>query len=98
MNTIAELSIFPIGQGESVSPFVAEAVKFISKSGLKYETNPMGTCIEGELNEVMNVVTGCFESMKKHSKRIYMLLKIDYRADRTLPMSSKVQSVSEMIA
>src|SRR6056297_988476 len=60
MSVIVEVSVFPMDKGVSVSPFVARVVKIIESSGLPYELNPMGTCIEGEWPEVLRVVDLCF--------------------------------------
>src|SRR4051794_17691741 len=39
---LLEMSITPLGQGESVSAFVAECVDIIDRSGLDYELHAMG--------------------------------------------------------
>ena len=59
MSTLAELSIFPLDKGISVSTYVAKMLKIIQNSGLEYELGPMGTCIEGEWEEIME--NGKFE-------------------------------------
>jgi uncharacterized protein YqgV (UPF0045/DUF77 family) len=41
MSTIVEFSIFPLDKGESLSPYVARALKLIQDSGLPYELNPI---------------------------------------------------------
>jgi uncharacterized protein (TIGR00106 family) len=57
MSTLIDFSIFPVGKGESVSPFVARVVAIIRDSGLQYKLGPMGTTIEWEWDELMDVVT-----------------------------------------
>ncbi len=93
MSTIAEISIFPIGEGESVSSHVAEAVKVIEQSGLDYLVGPMGTCIEGEWERVMKVVTDCMNAMKKNSGRVYMTLKVDHREGAEGRLRGKLDSL-----
>ena len=44
MSAIADLTIFPLDKGESVSSYVAEAVKVVQTSGLEYQIGPMSTC------------------------------------------------------
>ncbi len=97
MSTIAEISIFPIGEGESVSSHVAGAVKVIEESGLDYLVGPMGTCIEGEWDEVMAVITGCMSAVKKNSRRVYMTLKVDHREGDGGRMKEKLESLEEKI-
>ena len=97
---IAEVSIVPIGTGNtSVSEFVADAVKVLKKSGLNYKLNPMGTIIEGEIKEVMDVITKMHETpFIKGSKRVYTTIKIDDRRDKSVKMEEKVQAVKEKIS
>ena len=97
MSTLAELSIFPLGKGASLSPFVAKVVKIIQDSGLDYELGAMGSCIEGEWDEVMNVVDKCFKAMEADSERIYINLKIDYRKGRKGGLKRKVEAVQEKL-
>jgi len=96
---IAEVSIVPIGTGNtSVSEFVADAVKVLKKSGLNYKLNPMGTIVEGEIKDVMGVITKMHETpFIKGSMRVYTTIKIDDRRDKSVQMKEKVQSVKEKI-
>ena len=59
---LIELSMSPMDQGPSVSKWVARALEIIDRSGLDYRLGPMGTCIEGEWDEVMAVVRRCWNS------------------------------------
>jgi uncharacterized protein (TIGR00106 family) len=97
MSVIVEVSIFPMDKGESVSEYVARAIKIIRDSGLPYELNPMGTCIEGEWKEVMNVVDRCFQDLEKDCTRINLSLKADYRKGAAKRLESKVVSVNEKL-
>ena len=53
---LLEFSMMPLDKGESVSKYVARSLEIIDKSGLDYRVNSMGTVVEGEWDEVMNVV------------------------------------------
>ena len=97
MSVIIDFAIFPTDKGESVSPYVARAVKIISSSGMNYALNAMGTSIEGEWDEVMNVVKNCFEALQKDCNRIYLTLKADYRKAKTGRLESKVKSVKQKL-
>ena len=97
MSTIVEFSIFPLDKGESLSPYVARALKLIQDSGLPYELNPMGTCVEGEWNDVMALVNRCFEALEKDCNRISLSLKADYRKGPSGRMKSKIVSVREKL-
>lgn len=97
MSVIVEFSIFPMDKGESLSPYVARALKEIQESGLPYELNPMGTCVEGEWREVMALVDRCFQALAQDCNRINLSLKADYRKGPAGRMKSKVVSVKEKL-
>lgn len=93
MSLLINFSIFPLDKGESVSQYVARAVKIIRDSGLPYKLGSMGTSIEGDWNEVMDVVTRCFEELKKDCNRVYMGITADYRKKGKNRITAKVESV-----
>ena len=93
MSVIVEFSIFPMDKGESLSPYVARALEMIQDSGLPYELNPMGTCVEGEWSDVMALVDRCFQVLEKDCNRINLSLKADYRKGPSGRMKGKVESV-----
>jgi len=97
MSVIVEFSIFPMDKGESLSPYVARALKLIQDSGLPYELNPMGTCVEGEWNDVMSLVARCFQELQRDCNRISLSLKADYRKGASGRMKRKVESVKEKL-
>ena len=94
MSVMAELSIFPLDRGPSLSAQVAKAMAVIRDSGLPYRLGPMGTCLEGEWDQVMAVVGQCFAVMKEDSQRLYLTLKVDYRQGRENGLEGKMASVT----
>jgi uncharacterized protein YqgV (UPF0045/DUF77 family) len=57
----------------------------------------MGTLIEGEWEDVMQVIKSCHDQMQKASPRIYCVVKIDSKLGEADPLSDKVASVEEKI-
>ena len=98
MSVIADLAIFPLDKGGSLSAYVVRAVEIIKKSGLAHTMTPMGTCIEGQWEEVMDVVTQCFRAFEKDSDRVYLTLKIDWRKGEKGRMGRKINSVQSKLA
>lgn len=94
---LLEFSMAPSTKGESMSPYVARSLDVIDKSGLPYQLTPMGTIIEGDWDEVMAVVTKCFELMKTDCDRIGTHIKIDYRAGPAGRMTSKIEAVEDKL-
>ncbi|MEA3414620.1 MAG: MTH1187 family thiamine-binding protein [Thermodesulfobacteriota bacterium] len=97
MSTLINFSVFPLDKGESVSVYVARALKIVRDSGLAYKLNSMGTTIEGERDEVMDVVNRCFDEIKKDCDRVYMTLNADYRKGKSGRIESKVKSVESKL-
>ena len=94
---LLEFSMTPLDKGESVSEYVARSIDIIDKSGLPYRLNPMGTVIEGEYDEVMDVVRQCFERMSRDCNRISTTIKIDYRKGKSGRLDSKIESVKKRL-
>ena len=94
---LLEFSITPLGEGESVSQYVAEAVKLIDASGLDYQTHAMGTIVEGELDQVLGLLRQCIEAMAVHSNRVSVVAKLDYRHGYQGRLKSKVASVEQKL-
>ncbi len=86
----------PLGAGESVSADVARALDIIDRSGLPYRLGPMGTCIEGEYDEVMAVVKQCLDDMLTRNVRVTFSLKADYRKGAGGRLDSKVATVETL--
>ena len=54
---LAQLSVFPVGEGTSLSRFVKKGVKVIKESGYTYEIGGMSTAIEvPDLDALFNLV------------------------------------------
>ena len=95
MSVLLEVSITPLDKGESVGKFVARSLAIIDKSGVDYRLGPMGTCLEGEWDVVMQVVKECFERMKKDCRRITISMKADYREGMSGRLNAKIESVQK---
>ncbi len=93
MSVLVNFSIFPMDKGESVSPYVARAVRILRDSGLTQSLGPMGTSIEGEWDQIMALVTQCLEELKKDCNRVYMVITADYRKGPAGRIEGKVKAV-----
>lgn len=94
---LLEFSMSPLGKGESVGKYVSRSLKVIDESGVDYRLNPMGTVLEGNWDEVVEVVRNCFVKMKKDCNRISCTIKIDYRKSKKGRLSSKMASVERRV-
>ena len=94
---IAEFKVVPVGSGESLSKYVAECVKIVDKSGLRYKLTPMGTIIEGDLDKVLEVIKACHLKVREMSDRVVTTIEIDDREGAKDEMHRKVQSVERKL-
>ena len=94
---LIELSMSPMDKGPSVSKWVARSLQIIDRSGLDYRLGPMGTCIEGEWNEVMAVVRKCWNGMARDCVRITFSIKGDWRRGPKGRLDAKVAAVEKKL-
>jgi uncharacterized protein (TIGR00106 family) len=92
-----EMSIVPLGKGESVSQYVARCVDLVDQSGLDYELHAMGTIVEGDLGQVMQLMQQCIEEVARLSDRVSCTAKIDYRKGVAGGLKAKVASVEQKL-
>lgn len=94
---LLEFSMSPLDKGESVGAYVARSLDIIDRSGLPYRLNPMGTVLEGEWDEVMDVVRQCYERMSQDCSRISCSIKIDARRGHAGRLDSKIDSIERRL-
>ncbi|HEX8220858.1 MAG TPA: MTH1187 family thiamine-binding protein [Chloroflexia bacterium] len=95
---IAEVSFSPIGTGTpSLSRYVTAALAVLeAHPEVRYQLNPMGTVMEGERRDVIEVIEAMNEAIfAAGAQRVGTTLKIDERRDKEASMEHKVESVME---
>lgn len=97
MSVLLEFSMSPMDQGVSLSKYVSRSLDIVDRSGLPYRLNPMGTVLEGEWKQCLQVVTECFEQMSRDCERITCSVKVDYRRGKTDRIESKIASVEKLL-
>jgi len=94
---LAVFSIVPIGLGSSIGDEVAKVLRIVDASGLSYKINPMGTVVEGEWNEVMNLIRKCHSTVMKTGERAMTTISIDDRKGKPNRIEQKVKSIEKRI-
>ena len=94
---LLEFSMTPLDKGESVSTYVARSLDIVDRSGLAYQLTPMGTILEGEWDEVIAVVSACFERMRADCRRVSTQIRVDYRDGPAGRLKSKVEAVQRKL-
>ncbi|MDQ1575163.1 MAG: hypothetical protein QOH55_313 [Microbacteriaceae bacterium] len=98
---LVAFSVAPSG-GEapdaSVHDAVAAAVKVVRDSGLPNHTDAMFTTVEGEWDEVFDVVKRATDAVGAFGTRVSLVLKADIRPGRTGELAGKVERLEAAIA
>src|SRR3954449_1117444 len=80
------------GAGDaSVHDAVAAAVRVVRESGLPNRTDSMFTTLEGEWDEVFDVVKRATEAVGAYGTRVSLVLKADIRPGHTGELAGKVE-------
>jgi uncharacterized protein (TIGR00106 family) len=90
---IVAFSVTPLGVGEDVADYIADAVRVVRASGLPNRTDAMFTSIEGDWDEVMAVVKDAVDAVAARAPRVSVTLKADIRPGVTGGLDSKVASL-----
>ncbi|HSG29089.1 MAG TPA: MTH1187 family thiamine-binding protein [Candidatus Krumholzibacterium sp.] len=94
---LASFTVVPVDAGESLSGHIARIIDLVDRSGLEYRMGPMETTVEGEYDEVMDLVKRCHMEMRSVAKRVVTTIKIDDREGAEGRITGKVASVEEKL-
>lgn len=93
-------SVAPSGTGRadgSVHDAVAAAVRIVRESGLPNRTTSMFTEIEGEWDEVFNVVKRATEAVGEFGSRVSLIVKADIRPGYVGELDAKIDRLEQAI-
>jgi uncharacterized protein YqgV (UPF0045/DUF77 family) len=77
---------------------VAAAVSIVRDSGLPNHTDSMFTTIEGDWDEVFDVIKRATEAVGQFGTRVSLVLKADIRPGHTGELTGKVERLERAIA
>ena len=97
LNTLIAVNIAPFGAGEELSTHIAEVIRIIEASGLPSRTTSMFTEIEGEWDEVMQVVKDATFVLAEKGFRTSVTLKADIRPGYTNRMKGKIEKLDAIL-
>ncbi len=97
---LVAFSVAPSGgtESDSVHGAVAAAVAVVRESGLPNHTDAMFTTIEGEWDEVFDVVRRATEAVATFGTRVSLVLKADIRPGHSGELTGKVNRLERAIA
>lgn len=82
---------------DSVTEAVAAALRVVRASGLPNRTDSMFTTVEGDWDEVMDVVRRACEAVGAYGPRVSLVLKADIRPGHAGELTGKVERVEAAI-
>jgi uncharacterized protein (TIGR00106 family) len=95
---IVAFSVTPLGVGDDVGEYVADAVRVVRDSGLPHRTDAMFTSLEGEWDECMDVVRRAVAAVEARAPRVSLVLKAAIRPGVTDGLTAKVDTVERYLA
>jgi uncharacterized protein (TIGR00106 family) len=95
---LVAFSVTPLGVGDAVGEYVADAVRVVRDSGLPNHTDAMFTTVEGDWDEVMGVVRQAVDAVAAKAPRVSVVLKADIRPGVTGALSAKMESLERHLA
>jgi uncharacterized protein YqgV (UPF0045/DUF77 family) len=97
---LVAFSVAPSGTGRadgSVHDAVAAAVRVVRESGLPHRTTSMFTEIEGEWDEVFDVVKRATDAVAPYGSRVSLVLKADIRPGFSGELDGKIERLEAAI-
>jgi uncharacterized protein (TIGR00106 family) len=96
---LMEISVMPVGQGTSMSKYIAEAIRVLAaEPEIDYEMTSMGTIVLGDVDRLLAVAQKMHQKVKDAGAlRIVTMIKIDDRMDKPITLTSKLQSLKSRL-
>jgi uncharacterized protein (TIGR00106 family) len=94
---LVAFSVTPLGVGEDVAEYVADAVRVVRDSGLPNRTDAMFTTVEGDWDEVMGLVKRAVDAVAAKAPRVSLSLKADLRPGVTGALDAKVEALERYL-
>jgi len=94
---LVSFAMYPLDKGPHLSEYVARITRIIINSGLQNQLTPMSTIVEGEWDEVFDLIKKCRDELRKDSNRLSIKIWIDDKVGATDQLRKKVESVEQKL-
>lgn len=76
------LQVLPVVKEKDLYGVVDKVIEYIDSCGVKYEVGPMETTMEGEMDELLEIVKKAQEiCVENGAERVMSVVKIDYKSE-----------------
>jgi uncharacterized protein (TIGR00106 family) len=94
---LAELVVIPLGSGSNMSDTLAEVLKAVDASGLRYQLTPTGTCIEADWDSLMRVARQCHTQARSFSTHVITTITIEDEEGASDKLTTNVTKLEEKL-
>lgn len=93
---LLQLTVIPIGSHTAaIGDYILAIHKRLSDTGATFELNDMGTLIEGEAIELLQLVISLYEiPFEEGAIRVITQISIDDRRDKKVKIGDKIRSIT----
>ncbi|MBU1420221.1 MAG: MTH1187 family thiamine-binding protein [Proteobacteria bacterium] len=93
---LLQLTMIPMGEGVSVGEYVVDIQKSLQREGATFRLNDMGTVIEGEVQDLLQLLGKIYETpFHFGAVRVITQIVIDDRRDKEVHIGDKILSVTQ---
>ena len=95
----ADLTVIALGRPDpSASEYIAEIQRRLrAQDRVRFRLHAMGTVVEGNVNELLDLLERCIEAVTADCDRVSVSAKLDYRKGRSGSLDAKVASVEKRL-
>jgi len=84
--------VIPKSEGQNTYDIVDKAIQVVQESGVKYEVGPMETVMEGELDELIEIVKRAQDAcIEAGASEVMTYVKIHYRPHKGVTINEKIE-------
>lgn len=82
INASIAIQVLPAVEGEELLRVVDKVIEYLKSSGLNVHVGPFETTVEGEFNELMELIKGCqLICIKEGAPSVMSYVKISYKPE-----------------
>jgi uncharacterized protein (TIGR00106 family) len=94
---LAEMNITLLGRGTHLSGDLGRILKIVDESGIRYRLTPSGTCLEGEWDEVMDLIKKCHREARSFCTYVLTTVKIEDESGANNKLNENISSIERAV-
>ena len=94
---LASFSVIPVGAGEELHEHVARIMRLVERSKLDYRLGAMQTTVEGDYDQIMDLIMRCHRVTRRRAHRVQTVIHIDDHGDAVDRLDGKIADVEAVL-